>query len=47
MSFTTNLKEEITKNDISKIESLTELAAFIRFSGQIKKNKVILTIENA
>ena len=47
MSFTTNLKEEITKNDISKLETLTELAAFIRFSGQIKKNKVILTIENA
>lgn len=47
MSFTTSLKEEITKNEISSLESLAELAAFIRFSGQIKKDNITLTMENA
>ena len=47
MSFTTSMKEEITKKDINKIESLNELSAFIRFSSQIKKNRIILTMENA
>jgi len=47
MTFTTRLKEEITKNDISPLESLTELAAFVRYSSQIKKNRITLTFENA
>lgn len=47
MSFTTKLKEEITKTEVSKVESLAELASFIRFAGQIKKDKIILTMENA
>lgn len=47
MSFTTRVKDEITKNDVSKIESLTELSSFIRFSSQIKKDKITLTMENA
>jgi len=47
MTFTTRLKEEITKNDISPIESLVELSGYIRYSSQIKKNKIILTFENA
>ena len=47
MTFTTRLKEEITKNDISPLESLTELAAFVRYSSQIKKNRISLTFENA
>lgn len=47
MTFTTRLKEEITQNDIEKIESLVELSAFIRFTGQIKKNKITLVMENA
>ena len=47
MTFTTRLKEEITKNDISPLESLIELSAYIRYSSQIKKNKIILTFENA
>ena len=40
MTFTTRLKEEITKNDIGQIESLVELSAFIKYAGQIKKNKI-------
>ena len=47
MTFTTRLKEEITKNDISPLESLIELSAYVRYSSQIKKNKIILTFENA
>ena len=47
MTFTTRLKEEITKNDIDKIESLVELSAFITYAGQIKKNKITLVMENA
>ncbi len=47
MSFTTSLKEEITKTEISKMESLIELASFIRFSSQIKKDRIVLTMENA
>ncbi len=47
MTFTTRLKEEITKNEIDKIESLVELSAFILYAGQIKKNKITLVMENA
>lgn len=47
MTFTTKIKEEITKNNVSDLESLVELSAFIRLTGQIKKNKIILTMENA
>ena len=47
MSFTTSMKEEITKKAINKIEALNELSSFVRFAGQIKKNKITLTMENA
>ena len=47
MSFTTSMKEEITKNDINKIESLNELSAFLRFNSQIKKNRITILLENA
>ncbi len=47
MSFTTSVKEEITRKDINKIEALNELSSFIRFTGQIKKDKITLTMENA
>ena len=46
MTFTTRLKEEITKNGIGQIESLVELSAFITYAGQIKKNKITLVMEN-
>lgn len=47
MTFTTRIKEEVTKNDVTSIDSLVELSAFIRFAGQIKKNKITLVMENA
>ena len=46
MTFTTRLKEEITNNDIDPIASLIELSAFVRYTAQIKKNSITLTIEN-
>ena len=47
MTFTTRLKEEITSNDIDKIDSLIELSSFIRYMAQIKKGSISLTMENA
>ena len=47
MSFTTSMKEEITKKEINQIEALNELSSFFRFNGQIKKDRIVLTIENA
>ncbi len=47
MTFTTRLKEEITQNEITPLESLVELSAYVRYSSQIKKDKIILTFENA
>ena len=47
MTFTTRLKEEITKNEISPLESLIELSAYVRYSSHIKKNRINLTFENA
>lgn len=47
MTYTTRLKEEITKNEIDKISSLVELSSFVRFAGQIKKDKITLVMENA
>ena len=47
MTFTTRLKEEITRNDIDKVDSLIELSSFIRYMAQIKKGSISLTMENA
>lgn len=47
MTFTTRLKEEITRNDIDKVDSLIELSSFIRYMAQIKKGSITLTMENA
>ena len=46
MTYTTRLKEEITTQPVSKIESLVELSSFIRHTGQIKKDKILLVMEN-
>lgn len=46
MTFTTKIKEEITKSYINNIEARNELAAIIRFNAKISKN-IVLTLENA
>jgi len=46
MTFTTRIKEEITKKDINLIEARSELAALIRYNSKISKS-IIITLENA
>ena len=47
MTFTTRIKEEITKNEITILDSLVELSSYIRYASKITKNKITLTMENA
>lgn len=47
MTFSTRMKEEITKNPISRIEIQSELSAIIRYDAKISKNEISLTFENA
>lgn len=47
MSFSTRLKEEITKNSIDRLEIQSELSAIIRYDAKITKEEITLTFENA
>ena len=47
MTYSIRLKEEITQNDISNLDALVELSAFLRYSSHIVNKKIVLTIENA
>lgn len=47
MTFSTRMKEEITKNTISRMEIQSELSAIIRYDAKIAKNDISLTFENA
>lgn len=47
MTFTTKIKDEVTKLDLNYIESFNELAAIIRYDGSITDDKIIITSENA
>lgn len=47
MSFTTRIKDEITKYDGIKAENIAELSGFIRNNGTITENKIELITENA
>lgn len=46
MTFTTTLKEEISKEELSFIEARYELLAFLLASGKIKDD-IVITLENA
>jgi hypothetical protein len=46
MTFTTSLKEELSKIDLSLYEARCELEAFIKSTGKIKK-EITITLENA
>jgi len=46
MTFTTSLKEEISKQNISLVEAQTELSAFLLCQNKIDK-EIVLTLENA
>jgi len=47
MTFTTKIKDEITKELPNKIESRVELLAYLKYMGVINDNKLTLLIENA
>ena len=47
MTFTMQVKEEISKENIDDIGVLALLSSFIKFNGNIKNNQIVLTMENA
>lgn len=47
MTFTTTIKDEITKIETSKVESLTELLIYLKINGTWNNNQFQLFIENA
>ncbi len=46
MSFTTTIKDEVTKIETERVESLAEVAAFIRYNGKVNEDSIELYIEN-
>ena len=46
MTYTTRIKEEISKTEINESEKICELSAFIRFAANIK-DSITITLENA
>ena len=47
MTFTTRLKEEISKLDNNAIEARCIIDAFLRYNAVIKEKEIIITLENA
>ncbi|MCI8394893.1 MAG: DNA-binding protein WhiA [Bacilli bacterium] len=47
MTFSTQMKEEIARKEISRMEMQNELSAMIRYDAKISKNKIELICENA
>lgn len=47
MTFTTRVKEEMSKLTYNRLEASCELSAFLRFDAVIKKDVISITIENA
>ena len=46
MSFTTTIKDEVTKIETERVESLAAVAAFIKYNGKINEDSIELYIEN-
>ena len=47
MTFTTRIKDEITKDVFNSVESRIELLAYLKFSANMNNNKINILIENA
>lgn len=45
MSFTSTVKEEVTRLDTTRLEDISELSAIFRISANINNN-IILSLEN-
>ena len=46
-SFTTQIKDEVTKIETTKLESLAEVVSYIKFNGVITDSSITLFIDNA
>lgn len=47
MTFTTQVKDEVTKIPQNYLENLSELAAIVRYDANITSKKITITLENA
>ncbi|MBQ3020890.1 MAG: DNA-binding protein WhiA [Bacilli bacterium] len=47
MTFTTRIKDEITKETNNSLENRIELLSYLKYTGIIEENKISLLIENA
>ena len=47
MTFTTRIKEEISKIPFDRISALSEVSSFIRYDAKYNKEKITIIIENA
>jgi len=47
MTFTTKIKDEITKLDENKIESLVTLHSYLHYNAEINENNIVIFTENA
>ena len=46
-SFTTQIKDEISKIETNRLESISEVLAYLNIVAEIENQKIILFIENA
>ena len=46
-SFTTQIKDEVTKIETEKCESLAEVCAYLRYNADISEDAITLFTENA
>ena len=47
MTFTTQIKDEVTKIPQNFIENISELAAIVRYDAIIDADRLVITLENA
>ena len=46
-SFTTRIKDEITKLETNRLESISEVCAYLKDNSEFRNNEIIMFIENA
>ena len=47
MTFTTQIKEEITKEENNNIEDLTSLCTYLKFNATLEEDKMTVMVVNA
>jgi DNA-binding protein WhiA len=46
-SFTTRIKDEVTKIETNRLESIAEVCAYLKDNSEFRDNEIIMFIENA